>query len=546
MPTIDVSYHDLCKLLGRRIGAEKLRERLSMLGVESEAVGGTLKLEVTHNRLDLLSVEGVARALRGFLGIKVGLPDYELRNSGVVVEVDDSTRTIRPYIAAGVVENVRLNDESIAALMQIQEKLDATLGRNRRRSSIGVYDLNKIKPPIRYTTTLPEGLRFRPLDFNRELTPGQILREHPKGIQYGAIMRDWPRYPLLMDSAGGVLSMPPIINSDGTRVTQESERLFIDVTGEDANTVNRALTILMTGLAERGFALCSVVVRYPARNVRTPSLKAGRQRLNVTGANESLGLALKPNEVAALMKRMRYDVASTKGEVLTMLVPPYRSDVMHEIDLTEDLAIAYGYDRLGPTLPNVVTTGEKHPLERLSGKVRAVMTALDFSEVMTYTLTNPKTNFELMRAQGEAAVIANPISEEYTIVRSRLLPSILSVLRANKRNPLPQQIFEVGDVVLLDATAENGAANVRRVAAATVGGQANFTYIRAVAEALLRELGVAFDVRAIEHPSFIDGRVAEILVKEKRLGIIGELHPEVILGFELEHPIAAFELDLRL
>lgn len=545
MPTISVSHRDICKLLGRQIGFEKLCERLPLLGMEvDEIVGDEIKLEVTHNRPDLLGPEGVARALKGFLGIEVGLPKYELRGSGVVVEVDDSTRAIRPYVVAGVVEGVRLNDENVAALMQIQDKLHDTLGRNRRRCSIGVYDLDKIKPPVRYTTTLPDGLRFRPLDLDRELTPAQILREHPKGAQYGGIMQGWSRYPLLIDSAGVVLSMPPIVNSEDTRVASDTKRLFIDVTGDDERTVNRTLTIMMTGLTERGFDLRSVVVKYPTRSVRTPNLKVARQRLNVATANEFLGLDLKPRDVVALLKRMRFDAAPADGEVLTVLVPPYRSDVMHEVDLVEDLAIAYGYNKLTPTLPNVVTVGEKHPIEKVSEKARAALTGLDFMEVMTYTLTNPQINFGLMRTSGEAAVIANPISEEYTIVRTWLIPSLLSVLRANKRNPLPQQIFEVGDVVQLSLEAETGATNVRRIAAATIGGQANFTYIRAIAEALLRELGVTCELRAMEHPSFIDGRAAEFLVKGKRVGVMGELHPEVILGFELEHPIAAFELDL--
>jgi len=544
MPIVSVNHRDICKLLGKHISSEKLREHLSLLGVEvDEITGDEIKLEVVQNRPDLLGPEGVARALKGFLGIEVGLPKYRLRNSGVVVEVDESTRAIRPYIVAGVVQDVKFNDENVAALMQIQDKLHDTLGRNRRRGSIGVYDLDKIKPPVRYTTTLPEGPRFRPLDLGRELTPAQILREHPKGVQYGGIMQGWSYYPLLIDSAGIVLSMPPIVNSEDTRVTSNTKRLFIDVTGDDERTVNRILTIMMTSLAERGFDLLSVAIKYPTRSVRTPNLKATKQRLKVAAANEFLGLNLKPKDVVALMKRMRFDAASA-AEVLTVSVPPYRSDVMHEIDLIEDLAIAYGYNKLVPTLPNVVTVGEKHHIERSSEKARDVMIGLDFMEVMTYTLTNPDINFKLMRTSGEAATIANPISEEYTIVRNWLLPSLLSALRENRRNPLPQQIFEVGDVVRLSPESETGAVNVRKVAAATIGGQANFTYIRAIAEALLRELGITYEFRAMEHPSFIDGRAAEFLVKNKRIGIIGELHPEVILGFELEHPVAAFELDL--
>jgi len=545
MPSITVSYRDLCKLVGKRIEPNKLCERLGMLGIETEAAGDELKLEITHNRPDLLSPEGVARTFKGFLDVEKGLPLYKLSESEVTVEVDPSVDAIRPFIAAGVVTNVKLTDEIVASLMQVQEKLHASLCRNRRRSSIGVYDLDTIQPPVRYTTTLPDDIRFIPLEFSRELTPAQILREHPKGIEYGSIMQGWSSYPILIDAQGMVLSMPPIINSESTRVTSNTKRLFIDVTGEDERVANQSLTILMTGLAERGFGLQSVVVKYPSRRVRTPNLRPSRHRLNARAANEFIGLNLKPKGIANIAKSMRYDVARIKGEILTLLAPPYRGDLMHEVDLIEDIAIGYGYDRLEPTLPKVVTTGERAPVERLSERARRVLTGLGFMEVMAYTLTNPHTNFELMRVGGEAAEIANPVSEDYTIIRNSLLPCLLSVLRTNRRNPLPQRVFEVGDVVVLDEQVETSARGVRRAAAMVIGEEAGFTYIKAVAEALLRELGIVYEVRPIEHSSFLEGRAAEFVSEGKSLGIVGEIHPEVILGFELEHPVAAFELELK-
>jgi phenylalanyl-tRNA synthetase beta chain len=545
MPSITVSHRDLCKLLGRRLKQERLCERLGMLGVETEVAGDELKLEVAHNRPDLLSTEGVARALRGFLGIEVGLPDYKLSVSKVTVEVDQSVKPIRPFIVAGVVANVKLTEEIVMSLMQTQEKLHTSLCRNRRKGSIGVYDLDTIKPPVRYTTTLPDGIRFVPLDFSQELTPAQILREHPKGIEYGSIMKGWPRYPLLVDSRERVLSVPPIINSEETRVTSKTRQLFIDVTGDDERVVDQSLTILMTGLAERGFELQSVSVKYPNKRIRTPNLRPRRHRLSARSTNETIGLDLGPKDIAKIALRMRYGIAGIRGDILTLLAPPYRGDLMHEVDLIEDIAIGYGYDRLEPTLPKVVTTGERTPIERLSERARRVLTGLGFMEVMTYTLTNPRSNFELMRMGGEAAEIANPVSEEYTIIRNSLLPCLLSVLRANRRNPLPQRVFEVGDVVMLDEEAETGARSVRRTAAMVIGEGAGFTYIKAVAEALLRELDIAHEVRAIEHPSFLEGRAAEFVSDGRSLGFMGEIHPEVILNFELEHPVAAFELDLQ-
>jgi len=532
-------------LLGKRVNLARLLKRLPMLGIEvGEVIGDELKLEIMHNRPDLLSAEGVARALKGFLDIEVGLPSYKLRDSGITVDVDASTKAVRPYIVGGVVENVKLTDASVAQLMQIQDKLHETLGRNRRKVAIGIHDLDKVRPPFRYTTVTPKGIKFVPLDTDRELTPAQVLREHPKGMEYAHLLRDFTRYPLIINSQKEVLSMPPIINGQLTRVTEDTHRLFIESTGTDELALNQALTILMTGFAERGFELGSITIKYPNRRIRVPQLKIARRKLNIRTANETIGFNLKPGEIASIMKRMRFGVAGKKGDFVTLLVPPYRTDIMHEVDLIEDLAIGYGYDKLEPTLPNVVTVGERQTIEALSDKVRRVLMGLGFMETMMFTLTNPHTNFELMRASGEAATIANPISEEYTILCTWLLPCLMAVLRANRRHPLPQRVFEVGDVVLLDGGTETGAKNVRRVAAVVIGDEGNLTYIKAIAEALLRELGIAWEVEPIDHPSFLEGRAAEIIVAGRRLGMVGELHPEVILGFELEHPVAAFELDL--
>jgi phenylalanyl-tRNA synthetase beta chain len=545
MPTITVSYRDLCMLLGRKVGLPKLRERLSMLGLEvEEIVGDELKLEVTHNRPDLLSTEGVARALKGFLGIRIGLPSYKLRNSGITVGVDRSTKAVRPFIMCGVVENVKLTDASVAQLMQIQDKLHETLGRNRRKVAIGIHDLDKVHPPFRYTTATPKGIKFIPLDMDSEFTPAQILQEHSKGIEYAHLLSDFTRYPIIVDSKNEVLSMPPIINGQLTRVTENTKRLFIDSTGTDEFALSQSLKILMTGFAERKFKLGSITIKYPNRRVQTPDLKTVRRRLNIRNANETIGLNLKAREIVSIMKRMRFGVAGTRGDIMTLLVPPYRTDIMHEVDLIEDLATGYGYDKLRPTLPNVVTVGEKHPIEALGEKVRRVLTGLGFMETMTFTLVNPRLNFELMQTSGDAATIANPISEEYSILRTWLIPSLMAVLKANRRHPLPQRVFEVGDVVLLDDEFETGARSVRRVSALVIGDDGNLTYIKAVAEALLRELGVSWKVKPMDHPSFLDGRVAKFLVGGRSMGIAGELHPQVILNFELEHPVAALEFDL--
>ncbi|MFN4133277.1 MAG: phenylalanine--tRNA ligase subunit beta, partial [Candidatus Hadarchaeales archaeon] len=227
MPQITIGHKDMCRLLGRRLSAEKLCEQLLLMGVEAETIGDRLTLDVTHNRPDLLSPEGVARALKGFLGIETGLPKYRLGTSKVVVEVDRSVIGIRPFIAAGVVENVKLSEEIVASLMQVQEKLHASFCRNRRKASIGVYDLDTVTESIKYTSVAPDGVSFVPLEFTEFMTPAEILQRHPKGIAYSELLLGFPKYPILMDSNGRVLSMPPVVNSEETRVREDTRRLFI-------------------------------------------------------------------------------------------------------------------------------------------------------------------------------------------------------------------------------------------------------------------------------------------------------------------------------
>ncbi|MEM2460488.1 MAG: phenylalanine--tRNA ligase subunit beta [Candidatus Hadarchaeales archaeon] len=543
MPTLSVNLEDFYSLLGERREGKELCENLALMGVEAELSGEELRMEILHNRPDLLSPEGVARALKGFLGRERGLPSYRLSRSGIVVKVDRSVGKVRPFIAAGVVRGVKLTERVLVSLMQTQEKLHEFLGR-RRKGSIGVYDLDKVEPPFTYTTVGPEELSFVPLDFRESLTPSQILNLHPKGREYGWILEGKERYPILLDCRGRVLSLPPIINSEETRVTEATTNLFIDVTGEKEELVQLGLVLMMTSLAERGFDLQTVRIQYPNRKLETPSLKPRRFELEEDRVREVLGLDLKAGRIAGILRRMRYGV-EVKGKRLVVLAPPFRADLLHPVDLLEDVAIGYGYDRIPPRVKGVNTVGKKAEVERLSDLVRSVMVGLGFTEVMTYTLTNPKMNFEMMRTKGEAVEVGNPISEEFTILRTWLLPSLLAVLRSNKKHPLPQRIFEVGNVVLLDEGTETGAREVRRLGACVIGKGAGWNLIKAVAEALLREFGILPEIKPLNHPSFLEGRAAEFFWKGKRLGMAGEVHPEVLLAFELEHPVASLELDVE-
>ncbi len=543
MPVIKIECDELRRLMRTEMSDAELMEKLPLLGCDIEGYDGRyIYAEYFPNRPDLYSVEGIARAYRAFFGIEPGLKEYSAGEAKNFLIVDESVSGVRDFVVACEVENVRLTDELIAELMELQERLHWALGRDRRKVSIGVHDPSRVTPPYRYTTVAPDGIRFVPLGYREEMTPRQILEEHPKGVEYAHIISSFDRYPVILDSRNNVLSLPPIINGELTRVTEATRRFFIDVTGTDLRLISQALNILATALAERGFTVRKVEVRYPRQSLTTPDFSPRHMKLRLSYVNRMLGLRLEAEEVKSCLERMGYG-AGLNGEELLVSVPCYRCDIFHEIDLVEDVAIGYGYGNFPASLPGVLTTGEKLPLEVLCEKLRMLMLGYGFTEVMNLMLTNERENFSRLRRHGEAVRIKNPISEEHTIVRTSLIPGLLRTLRLNRHRELPQRIFELGDVVLLDGDA--GAPRRRRLGVAVVHDRASFTEIKALLQGLLRDLGVEYRVAPAEDPAFITGRCASLLVGDDEAGLFGELHPEVLENFELEFPVAAMELEVE-
>ncbi len=534
MPVIKVNYEDLKNLLGIDIKKEEIIERLPMLGCDIEGYDEeNIYVEFFPNRPDLYSVEGVARALRTFFGLEKGLKTYEAKNSDIVLKVDKKVEKVRPYIVGAYVKKVELNDYLIEAYMEFQEKLHWALGRDRKKVAIGLHDFSKVKPPFLYTTIKPDEIKFVPLGMSEELTPKEILERHEKGREYGHIIKDFEEYPIIFDKNKNVLSMPPIINGELTRVTEDTKELFIDITGTDITLINQALNILTTAFAERGFEIYKITVEYPDKKIKTPEFKQEKKILSVTYTNEILGLNLTSKEVAELLKKMGYG-AVAKNDYIEVFVPCYRVDIFHEIDLVEDVAIAYGYENLNPTLPNLATVGVKDYLEKISEKVRQLMIGFGFFEVYSLMLTNDSFN-------KKAVKIKNPISEEHAIVRTSIIPSLLNFLRINKHKEMPIKIFEVGDVVYLK---DSRVLEKRKVGACVMHSRANFNEIKEIVEGFLTSLGISYEIEECSIYGFIEGRCACISFKNKNLGYFGEVHPEVLEKYELSYPVVAFEIDI--
>jgi phenylalanyl-tRNA synthetase beta chain len=540
MPVVTFGYDDLTHLLGKEVPIQELLERIPMLGADLHSYDeGTMEISIEFfpDRPDLYCVEGAARALRTFLGIESGLKSYPVEDSGIKLRRDASVETVRPYIVSGVVRDVVMSDELIRSLMELQEKLHMTMGRKRAKVSIGIHDLDNITPPFTYKAVDPESVSFIPLAKDEEMNLREILQRHEKGIDYAFILEGKDKYPLLVDANDEVLSFPPIINGRLTTVTEDTKNVLIDVTGTDMRAISGALNIVATTMAERGGKIESVTVEAETTYV-TPDLVPRDWTLKIEECNSWLGTKLDAKEMAACLERMGYDCEVIK-EMLEVKAPATRLDLLHPVDIMEDVAKGYGYEHFGSSLPTEQTFGEDREVERASDMVRQLMVGYGYLEATTLMLTSEDDQFRKMLMKPcEVVEVLNPISEEHTCLRVRLMPSLMAVLRKSKHRDLPQRIFEVGEVLC-------GSRRHRNLAAVSISSRSSFTEVKSLVESVLRDLSVKYAIAPSSSGMFIEGRGAEVMVNGDSVGEFGELHPEVISNFELGYPIAGFELDME-
>jgi phenylalanyl-tRNA synthetase beta chain len=541
MAVISMSYKDLVNLIGQDIPQAELLAMLPMMGSDIDSVeGDTLNVEFFPNRPDLYSVEGVARAVRGFIGKETGLAKYPIAHTENVLKVDPSVKEIRPFIVAGLVRNVKMTNELIASLMEAQEKLHLTLGRKRRKVAIGVHDMRQLKFPFTYKAVDPKKMKFAPLGYTMEMNMSEILAKHEKGIEYAWVLEGKSRFPIIVDADGKVLSFPPIINGNITTVTDATTDIFLDLTGTDMNTLKTALNIIATLLAERGGKIETIKVIYPDGEIVLPNMEPRTREITAIEVNALLGTEYSPKQIAQYLQRMRFG-AEVHGAKVRVQIPGYRNDIIHNVDLIEDIAISAGYGQIEGTLPKSLTFGAERPLEMLSSTARQLMMGHTYIEVKSLALSCEKEQFEMMlRPESpDLAKIQNPITEYLTCVRMTLVPSMLMFLKANKHRDLPQNIFEVGSVV-------SGTKTVRHLAALSMHSKASFTEAKSLVQTVLRDLNIKFELGQCADPAYIPGRAAEILIGGKSMGSFGEYHPKVLENFELGYSVAGFEIVLEI
>ena len=534
MAIITLPYNYLERLT--RTDRKTILEKIPLIGSDVERTEEDhADVEFFPDRPDLFSPEGVARAMRGFLGIETGLTVYPVKPSGISFSVDPKLTAIRPVLGAAVIRGVTFDDESIQSIMSLQESLHWAVGRGRSKVAIGIHDLDTVKPPFHYIAS-PRSRAFVPLDYTQSMTMDEILEQHPKGRDYAKIVKDFPFFPLIVDRDDYVLSFPPIINGERTRVTIDTKNILLDTTGTDKRAVGVAVNIICTAMAEAGAVIESVEIE----GVQTPTLAPAERTISVRECSKLLGIELTAPSIAALLQKMRFGAVPEGNDMVKVQVPCYRADIMHDWDIFEDVAIAYGYDRIIDTLPATFTVGKPHPVQVFAALAREAFCGLGYLEVMPFTLTNEDILYRKMQRDEKDGVlhVMHPISIENTIVRTDLIPLLMEFLTLNRHRELPQRLFTVGDVV-------GSCKTWQQAAGVSTHPDADFSEAYASADAVLNELSIAYSVRESSDSAFICGRRGDIIADGRTIGVFGEIHPTVLNAFELEHPVAAFEFDLR-
>lgn len=541
MPVIKLHKQVLLEKLGKKLSDAALHDKIAYMGTDMGGIeGDEVHVEIFPNRPDLLSEQGFSRAFNTFMGVGKGLKDYKVTPSGEKVIIDKSVKDIRPYTACAILKNLHLTDDNIKEIIRIQEKLHVSFCRNRKRAAIGIYPLEHIKLPIYFKAVEPGKIRFRPLESPREMTGSQILSQHATGREYGHLLEGLDKYPIFVDSAGSILSMPPIINSHVTgKVTEKTKEVFIECSGFDFRVQCQALNILVTTMADMGAEIFSMELVYPDKKYVTPNLSPMEMKLDIKYAEKILGISLKEADVKKLLEKMGYGV---KGK--NILVPAYRVDVLHQIDIVEDIAIAHGFENINAEIPAISTVAEEDKFERLKRKISEILAGLGLIEVNTYHLTSREAQAERMGAKLDLIEVARSATKEYSALRQWMIPCLMQVLFENKHHEYPQNIFDIGIVFKKNPATETGIGENENLSVVLCNQSTDFTKIKQVLDYLFRCLGIKYTLEETEHPSFIPGRVAQLSANGKKIGYIGELHPQVLSNWGIDLPVSALEINL--
>ena len=533
---------------------DKILNLIPYIGLDIEGLDTeNLRIEYNPNRPDFSSKFGIIRALKGLLEIEVGIPNFRLSaSSNYVIKVDKSVKQVRPYIVSLVAKRKEnLTNEDIKDLIAMQEDLHNGIGRRRKKASIGIHNLDQVQFPLTYTTA-DENFAFTPLDKPVDCTIKQILNELDTGIEYGFIVKGAERYPIILDSKNTVLSFPPIVNSNATKITANIKNILVEVTATNKRTAEDTIAIIAMSLFDSGYEIQPVTIDDidTGKKELTPKMDPKRMQIDSSYINQVLGLNLDIHDISFCLNKSRLgtEIEEKQNGKLACTIPRYRTDIFHQIDIVEEVAIGYGVFNFQPTLPWSKTSGAKSDLTSFFNVTREILIGLGMLEILNFSLVSKKVQYELMGIRDDITKVISvngTKSSEYEVLRDSLIPSLLQTLSHNIHQEYPQKLFEIGKVFQLS----NALDEHWNVGVVIAHNTASYTETKSTMQELLngcfgpKYASMVF-TPAVYNSMFIEGRCANIIFNEKNIGIIGEITPVAVENFKLRVPVAAFELNM--
>jgi len=539
MPVIELSYSRLQKLIGKAT-KKQISDSLPFLGLDIESENKDLvRIEYSPNRPDYSTDFGIALGLQGLLGIKTGAIKLNVKKSNKYkISVKPEVSKIRPFVTGIVAKNGKIDDKTIKQFMAMQEDLHFGIGRKRKKSSIGIHDLDKISFPLVYTA-IARNHKFIPLASEKELSISEILEKTDVGKDYGKILENSTKVPIILDVNQDTVSFPPIINAAITTVTTKTKNLFVEVTGINKEDSEDMLSVVATILQKAGFTLETVQIT-GAKN-STAKFEQKKIKINPTLINQMLGLNISTSKIISSLKKSRLD-ASIKGKDIVCTIPAYRFDIFGPMDLVEEAALGYGIQNLTPTMAPPQTLGQINPVSSQIKSLSQTMIGLGYLESLNSSLTSKRVLYEMTnRNTSKIISVLDSKSQEHTILRDTILPGLLENLSRNIHESYPQKMFETGTVFTLD----DPISEKTNLSSISAHKDANFTEIKSILQSALKTgFGIHIDTKTTTHPSFEEGRCANIIVNKKSIGIIGEINSKIIENYKIRVPVVGFEISL--
>ena len=542
MPVVELNLNRIKKLVSGNVTKKKIIDVLPFLGLDIESQDGDeIRIEYSPNRPDYSTDFGIALGLQGLLAVKKGVQKVNIKKTGKYeINVDSSVNKIRPFVTGIVAKNGTIDDQTIKQLMNMQEDLHFGIGRKRKKSSIGLHDLDKILLPLTYTTTTRDK-SFIPLNETKEKSISDILSETDVGQNYGWVLGDSKNVPIIIDSEGNTVSFPPIINAALTTVTTKTKNILVEVTSIEKDAAEDMLSVVSSILQMAGFQIFELKISGGKNS--TPKLNERNIIYDPKLTSEILGIEMSPSNMVTCLKKCRLD-AIIKGKKLTCVIPRYRFDIFGPMDLVEEIALGYGIENLEPKLSPSTTIGQKDNVTIKTSVITKTAVGLGLLEVVNSSLTSKKNLYELTKRDSSQMIsVLDSKSQEHTILRDSLLSGLLENLSKNIHETYPQKLFETG-VIFTKGKPIGESINLAVVMAHK---DTNFSEIKAILQSILRtQFKIECKTKSSSESQelFVKGKYADVYVNEKKIGKIGEISNEILDNFRIRTSVVGFEINL--